>query len=332
MAAILPPELIGWPGWLWITAAGGLLASGAAVGGVWRARGSTAVPAAWWGVAAGLALAAECGARGAGLLQSPAAVACVRLVVVGLGMCPAMSLLGAKRPQHQVWQLIVATLAVVLSMPAVSAGLVRPGSVPDVHLLQRCFLMVLVVVGWMNFVGTGRRFAATAIAVGQWLLAGPFLPGVDTDLAYHEGFAIRSAVVDPLGAWLVAAGALAAVGMSRAGAVSEDRLSVDRPFRALRETLGAAWTLRIIERFDSVATARKWPCRLRFAGLETTGDLPDNFWQRDARRTLKALLRRFVTEAWLDRHGWPADPARQPGRPGRRGDRTAPLDSRSGGV
>jgi len=155
---------------------------------------------------------------------------------------------------------------------------------------------------------------------------------VDTDLAYHEGFAIRSAVVDPLGAWLVAAGALAAVGMSRAGAVSEDRLSVDRPFRALRETLGAAWTLRIIERFDSVATARKWPCRLRFAGLETTGDLPDNFWQRDARRTLKALLRRFVTEAWLDRHGWPADPARQPGRPGRRGDRTAPLDSRSGGV
>lgn len=332
MAAILPPELIGWPGWLWITAAGGLLASGAAVGGVWRARGSTAVPAAWWGVAAGLTLAAECGARGAGLLQSPAAVACVRLVVVGLGMCPAMSLLGAKRPQHQVWQLIVATLAVVLSMPAVSAGLVRPGSVPDVHLLQRCFLMVLVVVGWMNFVGTGRRFAATAIAVGQWLLAGPFLPGVDTDLAYHEGFAIRSAVVDPLGAWLVAAGALAAVGMSRAGAVSEDRLSVDRPFRALRETLGAAWTLRIIERFDSVATARKWPCRLRFAGLETTGDLPDNFWQRDARRTLKALLRRFVTEAWLDRHGWPADPARQPGRPGRRGDRTAPLDSRSGGV
>ena len=155
---------------------------------------------------------------------------------------------------------------------------------------------------------------------------------MDTDLAYHQGFAIRSAVVDPLGAWLVAAGALAALGTTRAGAASADRLSVDRAFRALRETLGAAWTLRIIERFDSVATARKWPCRLRFAGLETDGDPPDTDWQRDARRTLKALLRRFVTEAWLVRHGWPTDPVRQPSRPEGEGGLRALLDSPLEGV
>jgi len=246
-------------------------------------------------------------ARGAGILQAPASAACVRLVVVALGVCPAMSLLGAKRPQHQVWQLIVASLAVVLSMPALSAWLVRPGSLPDVHLLERCFLSVLVAVGWMNFVGTGRRWAATAIAVGQWLLAGPFLPGVDTDLAYREGLAFRSAVADPLGAWLVAAGALAAVGMSRAGKAPGGLLAVNRAFRALRDTLGAAWTLRIIERFDTVATHRGWPCRLRFGGLEAGGDPQDTTWHRDARRTLKGLLRRFVTDAWLGRHGWPTD-------------------------
>jgi hypothetical protein len=77
----------------------------------------------------------------------------------------------------------------------------------------------------------------------------------------------------------------------------------DPSFLALRETLGAAWTLRIAERFDAVASSRGWPCRLRFTGLDCGGDPDDTAWHRDALRAFRALLRRFVTDGWLARHG-----------------------------
>lgn len=281
--------------------------------GVFLVRGSTAVPAALWSVAACFALAVEMGGRGAGGLAGPAAVA-ARLAVVSLSLCPAMSLLGAKRPQHGVWQLIVATLAVVLSLPAASALLMRPGSLPAVHLLERCFMPVLVFVGWMNFAGTRRAVAATCVAAAQLLLMRGFLPGVAMDgtanAATTGGFDAAAAVLLLVGSLLAAVQACTSRarqarrgdrGPSSSHAVAA---IIDPVFLALRETLGAAWILRIAERFDTVAAARGWPCRLRFGGLEVGGDPADTSWHRDALRAFRALARRFVSAAWLTRHGW----------------------------
>jgi len=282
--------------------------------GVFLVRGSTAVPAALWSVAACLALAAEMGGRAAGGLADPATAAAVRLAVVSLSLCPAMSLLGAKRPQHGVWQLIVATLAVVLAMPAASASLMRPGSMPDVHMLERCFMPLLVLVGWMNFAGTRRAAAVTCVAAAQLLLMRGFLPGVATDVAVQ---AAAAGGLDAAATGLLLFGTLLAAvqactsrarraGRGNPAAASRHVVAavVDPAFLALRETLGAAWVLRIAERFDTVAAGRGWPCRLRFGGLETGGDPDDTFWHRDALRAFRALARRFVSDAWLDRHGW----------------------------
>jgi len=283
--------------------------------GVFLVRGSTAVPAAFWSVAACLALAVEMWARAAAGFAGPAAVA-ARLAVVSLSLCPAMSLLGAKRPQYGVWQLIVATLAVVLMMPAASALLMRPGSLPDVHLLERCFMPLLVLVGWMNFAGTRRAAAVSCVAIAQLLLMRGFLPGVVTDGSMN---AATAGGTDVVAAGMLLVGGLLAAVQARTSRVGQARRSdqvptsghavaalVDPPFLALRETLGAAWTLRIAERFDTVAAARGWPCRLRFGGLESGGDPGDTFWHRDALRAFRALARRFVSEAWLSRHGWRA--------------------------
>jgi hypothetical protein len=98
-----------------------IVAAAAACLGAFLVRGSTAVPAAAWACAAALALAAESAVRATGGLTEPAAFAAARLGVVALAMCPTMSLLGAKRPQHGVWQFIVASLAGILALPAVSA-------------------------------------------------------------------------------------------------------------------------------------------------------------------------------------------------------------------
>lgn len=292
------------------TLAAGIAALAAAFA-IRRVRGSTAVPAAGWALAACLALAADAGAHWAGWLTAPAAAARVRLGVAALAVCPAMALLGAKRPQHGVWQLIVATLAVVVAMPALSAWLVRPGSLPDVHLLGRGFLLVLAVVGWLNFVATSHGAAATVIAAGQLALLRPFLPGVATDAALPQP------LFDAAGAGFVALGAAAALmprSAAKAGGTPAPHgpatvaAQIDPPFLALRDTLGAAWALRIAERFDTVATERGWPCRLHFAGLDVGGDPADDSWHRDALRAFRALMHRFVDDAWLARHGW-SEPA-----------------------
>jgi hypothetical protein len=296
-----------------LTAGAAILAAGVAALAVHRTRGSTAVPAAWWAVAACLALAADAAAQAAGAAPTPVAAARIRLGVAALAVCPAMSLLGAKRPQHGVWQLIVATLAVVVALPALSAWLVRPGSLPDVHVLGRGFLLVLTLVGWLNFVATTHGPAATAIAAGQLAILRPFLPGVATEAALPQPG------LDAVGAGLVAAGALATL-VGRASrsspraqpaADSAARIAarIDPPFLALRDTLGAAWALRIAERFDAVAAERGWPCRLRFAGLDAGGDPADGSWHRDALRAFNALLHRFVDDAWLARHGWKGPPS-----------------------
>jgi len=300
-----------------------LVLAAAVVGGL-VARGTTAVPAAGWAAAAALVFGLEMGCRAAGLLDDQAAAAALRLVAVALSLCPTMALLGAKRPQHGVWQFIVGSLAFMLAMPAVSATLVRPGTMPDVHALQRWFMPLLVGVGWMNFAATRHGPAAAVVASGQMLLVRPFLPFVAETVS-------GGSITDVVGAVLMATGAVLAAVQSAAwpvvprSAANGRRSRVDLPtagdplaaiggpFLALRETLGAAWTLRIAERFNAVAETRGWPCRLRFTGLEVGGDPHDDSWHRDAIRGGRALLLRFVSDDWLERHGQrPRLPAEKP--------------------
>lgn len=293
-----------------VACAAALLSALFAIWAMVRVRGSTAVPAAGWAVAACLGLALETGLRAGGRLEQPSTAAALRLLVVALSLCPAMSLLGAKRPQHGVWQLIVATLAVVLCLPAASALLVRPGSFPDVHVLERCFMPLLVAVGWMNFIGTGQGAAATLIAAGQGVLMRGYLPGWETAASAGSPaaptFDAVAAVLVCVGCGLAAARAACprrSAAADRGGdGTSSLAARIDPPFFALRDTLGAAWALRIAERFDAVAATRGWPCRLGFGGLEGRSGVEPGGWQRDAERTFRTLARRFASEDWLERH------------------------------
>ena len=285
----------------------------AACAGAFLARGTTAVPAAWWAGGAALAFAVESAVRASGGLTDPASQASARLAVAAFSLCPIMSLLGAKRPQHGVWQFIVASLAGIIALPAASAALVRPGSPPDVHALQRWFMLALVLVAAMNFAATRHGVAAMVVAVGQLILIRQFLPFVDS-LGQH------GAALDAVAAWLVAMGGIVAaaqswlwpaqqrvVGSELAEVASwrdgrADLAAFGAAYLALRETLGAAWTLRIAERFNAVAESRGWPCRLRFDGLHVGADPDDREWRGDALRTGRALLRRFVSTDWMRRH------------------------------
>jgi hypothetical protein len=293
-----------------LTLLAALTVAAAACAGAFLARGTTAVPAAWWAFAAAAALAAEAAVRLAGGLADPAAQAAVRLAVAAVSLCPIMSLLGAKRPQHGVWQFIVAALAGILALPAASAMLVRPGSPPDVHPLQRWFMLGLVLVAALNFIATRRGVAAVLAAAGQAVLIRDFLPfgAADGDRwpagdAVAAGLLATAAIIAVAQScrWPARRDDAAAVGPGRRGPAG-DPGAFGAAYLALRETLGAAWTLRIAERFNVVAESRGWPCRLRFDGLHVGGDPADGEWHADAARTGRALLRRFVSDDWLRRH------------------------------
>jgi len=291
---------------------GGVAATAAAVAAVWGGflvRGTTAVPAAAWAAAACLAAAAECGWRAAGGSADPASAACLRLGVTALSVCPIISLLGAKRPQHRVWQFIVGSLGVVLALPAATALLVRPGSPPDVLTAERLLVLALVLVGWLNYVGTRRAWAATLIAAGHLAVVRDFVP-----LPAAVFGTVPVDVVDGMAAVFVAAGAALAVAQSFAAAgvacggspaaAGGLAAEVEPAFLAVRETFGAAWTLRIVERFNAVAATRGWSCRLAFSGV--VADAQDAAERTAAARALGAILHRFVDGDWLRRHAWRA--------------------------
>lgn len=302
----LPPESL----W-WSAAAAGALVTLAALAAAWRARGSTAVPAALWGAVAGLALALDAGLRAAGLVTQPTAAASVRLVTTLLAIAPALSLLGAKRPQHGVWQFIVAAFGLVLFLPTVAMPLVRHGGVPDLHQLGRLLVAVVVLVGWLNHAATGLGPAATLVAVGVLVLSRGFLPGVDTQAAFPSTAAPQAAFaarMDAAAGWLIAAGG--GVGLLRrrhrrpVPAEATFAATVDPVWLSLRDTVGVAWSLRIAERFDQLAADRGFPCRLGFGGIRLVAAPDEGPWQRDARGALGALFRRFADDRWLGRHGW----------------------------
>ena len=286
----------------------------------WFVRGSTAVPAALWSAAAAFVFALSMLQQATGELGI-ASMAIHRVVVGALSVCPVVSLLGAKRPQHGVWQFIVGALAAVLALPTASAVLIRPGGLPDLHILGKFFLPILIMVGWMNFVGTGRWIAATLIAVGHIGLIWPLLPGNLLATALPQaGLDLAAIVCMTAGGGLAFMQTVLAISRRRVavavphGTTQENAVFVSRVnncFIPLRETLGAAWTLRLIERFEVLATRRGWPLRLTLKGAEfihkdiermNNADAQD--WQSDAARALEALLRRFVSTGWLKRHGW----------------------------
>lgn len=323
------PTLLTIPATVWwaVAALSALITAGTAMRAAVSTRGSTAVPATLWAIAACLSLALDTGLRASGAISQPSAAASLRMVTAALSLCPAMSLLGAKRPQHGVWQFIVAALAVILLLPSVATALVRPDSVPDAHLLGRGFVVILSLVGWMNFVATRHGPAATLITLGQLLVVRGFLPLVDSEQAFPptaSTAALLTASLDCLGGCLAAGGGLLAVisstrrrpSLAPAGTFAA---AVEPAFLGFRETLGAAWTLRVAERFDAIAASRGWPCRLQFDGIHPADTPMDGPWQRDAQRALGALLQRFVSIKWLCCHAWPTQAGGRLARDGRRG-------------
>ncbi len=203
-------------------------------------------------------------------------------------LCPFVALLGAKRPQYEAWQFVVATFWVVLQTPALTWWMF-----PSAHHLTITgpwagLLLLLMAMQCVNHLGTRAAWAALMATAGQWVVLGPFmnLP--------PSGY-IRP--VDPLGNMLGPALLVGAVIAARvAGSRSPTRMSApDAVWHEFRDSFGVLWSLRVAGRMNVAAQARGWNVRLRWTGWSRTdADTPVEALPPPAEKCFCMLLRRFL--------------------------------------
>ena len=205
--------------------------------------------------------------------------------------CPMMAVLGAKRPQHGPWQMIVLSLWCILALPAAESYFVRRGAAVQIHDVRGWFLWVLIGLGCLNYVGTRYGVASLIAAMGQVVLLSDHLPLVRRggDLSHIS-----------LGMSLLLIAILIVVIRSPKDAA----LDVRAQWIRFRDRFGTFWSFRIAERFNSQAIASSWPCRVGHFGFRHENGGPNCDVPLEAAKLMKSLLGRFESDAFgLDHDG-----------------------------
>ena len=150
------------------------------------------------------------------------------------------------------------------------------------------FLLILIGVGFVNFLPTRFWPAAILFATGQTLLLSGSLP-----------FGAPWFAADRLvGFFFVAAAILlVACGLPKS---NRSASPLDRVWLDFRDAFGALWALRVAERINAAASMYDWNLSLKWSGFQFSGDLKDEEDLPPAVLTsLNNLLRRFVSPEWI---------------------------------
>jgi hypothetical protein len=254
-----------------------------------KVQGTTLVATWWWSLAA---FAANGGLElllAWQLADDDNAGQSLRYAARMLLLCPTISLLGVKRPQHGPWNFVVVSLWGVLALPSAEALFLNTGQPLEIAGFRSWFVLVLLLASLVNTLPTRHALAALLAIGGQVLLLGNYLP-----------FPLPQSPYDTeagLGLLAVAA-ALYACRPARRASNSLDQLWLD-----FRDCFGLFWGLRMQERIQAAAKMYNWPIALHWSGWRAADgpltELPDDTRQQIL-TTFRGLLRRFVSNEWID--------------------------------
>ncbi len=262
----------------------------AALGWKWRrVRGTTLLAAWWWSVGCVLSIATVEMAAALGADQSASWIGPARFAAAMTALCPAMAVLGAKRPQDRAWQFVVVTLLAVLSMPSLEWMFL--GDMSEIHPARIAFLAILIAIATLN--GLATRFWPSSLLTcfAQMALIAPhltfsfgWLPGAWGPLT---GLALLAAAWD-----------LIDLDVPRSLPTGAP---LDRVWLDFRDRYGAVWSLRIMQRMNASAAMYDWPVVLAWRGFVSRSDgTPVENVPPLVEESLRTLLRRFVSQAWID--------------------------------
>jgi hypothetical protein len=216
-----------------------------------------------------------------------------RWLAYGGAFCPLMSLLGAKRPQDRAWHFIVASLWGIQILPALEVLWIRPGQPLAIIDARAWLIVVLIGVNLLVFLPTRQWLGAIAVAAAQAILFWNYFPWT-------------SGAFQPWQSPAAAALCLVAVGWGvRASPRSLTCRNFDRLWLDFRDSFGALWAARVLERVNASAVMYDWPVRLGWSGFHAAHDagavaeIPPEL-AADVRQNLVNLLRRFVDAGWID--------------------------------
>jgi uncharacterized membrane protein len=268
-------------------AAGGLavLLLGMALYGARKWRGTTLVaPCLWVSISAAcLALLAFVQINATETLG----LSVLRFAVAASTLTPVIAVMGAKRPQDRGWQWVVLALWLIVTWPAIQSLANPAGPRVELFAAWKLFLVGLVAMGPLNYLATRQWFASLLVAAGELILFGEFL-GYGTDSEWRLPTAV--------GCFLTAA-LLVALRKLASAATNAPLAEQTARWLRFRESFGAFWGLRIMQRVNETATLRDWPVRLTWSGFESIIDQqpPEISVTQVAEigQALDALLRRF---------------------------------------
>lgn len=219
---------------------------------------------------------------------SESTVSALRYVGATATFCPLMAVLGAKRPQNIGWQFIVASLWGVLILPVGEMLVLWRGGELDEGPARRWFVVILLGVGLSNYVLTRFGIAALAATVGQVLLLLPRLPFNLLAPAWHFSAGIGCLVAAVAIAWFQTRN-------------SRGQLGWNRVWQDFRNAFGIVWGLRVMERVNATAKIGGWSCELNWFGFTDLDSDPVNTEHPEREQAMRTLLRRFVSNDWIDR-------------------------------
>ncbi len=188
-----------------------------------------------------------------------------------LTFCPAVAVLGAKRPHDRTWQFVVAALWLVLVVSGTAHSL-APGSpvLGDRHAspvdpVWAGFLWLLITVTFLNWLPTRHALPALLAISGQICLATPFLPGMPS---------LPAAWVAPTG---LATFGLSLLLIRRAGDHCSRRPmplreSLDIMWVEFRNMYGALWGLRVMQRVNLFLASQSVVEQYGWWGLDSDAD------------------------------------------------------------
>ena len=210
-------------------------------------------------------------------------------------LLPAVAVLGAQRPHNRIWQFVVASLWLILVLPAIKNALLEPASIFQLHPAWGWSLWVLIVVGLINRIGTRHWFSALLLTAGQCRLLSGQLPGLGQDVGAAETLIALSC--------FVLASLLVHVQWRRDPAIPPR--SFNQAWRDFRDLYGVLWAFRIADRINTQAERQELGVQLRWQGLAslvTDGDelpVPAEV-EAVLCQNMRNLLRRFVALDWLE--------------------------------
>ncbi|MDX1965112.1 MAG: hypothetical protein SFX18_18355 [Pirellulales bacterium] len=221
----------------------------------------------------------------------------VRFLMVATTFLPAMAILGAKRPQHGAWQLIVLTLWVTLIWPALESLLL--GWTWELHRqpVRGGFVVILLVVQLSNWLPTRYLGPVALLTAAQTILLWPQLPWSggarlgEWDWPLGVGclgmvpLLIRTQITKPP----MASAEKQTPGLTQRAALTleanvdakasrdftPDRFDLAAlantryaaAWREFRDLYGVVWGLRVQERINEVARLQHWGLELTWAGF-----------------------------------------------------------------